>query len=156
MDMADATAFLVDAQAKLDGALLKWRTFGPSAEPVTDLSDLYGTSFFCRMVDMPEIAPRFISQQGYWVLGVDGLPLVEWSVGRERAAVLSEGRLYFQPKSVVDGMLYEDKAPSFTAFADALFKLARKRTQLVVVDGRKVRIGPSAANRVAGGSLRLG
>ena len=155
MDLADAREFLVDAQTKLDAALLRWRTFRPNPEPVTDLSDLYGSPLFCRMVDLPEVTPRFISQQGYWVLGVEGLPLVEWSVGRERAAVLSEGRLYFQPKSVVRGPSYEDKALSFIEFADALFQIARNHAPMISIDGRRIRVGKDTARRAKAKELIL-
>jgi len=61
------------------------------------------------------------------------------------------GRLCYRPRSMSNA----PKDSGFVKFAEALFRLLRKRAPMITVGERRVRAGAGAARRLASGELWL-
>ena len=84
-------------------------------------------------------------------------PVVEWVVDRSDEGWAGEGRLYYDPVLLVrePALHFEPKDPGFVKFAEALFRLLRRRAPMITVGERRVRAGAGAARRLASGELWL-
>jgi hypothetical protein len=156
-DPVDANEFLGLARGEFDAVLLPSESPGPQFEEVTRIDGgFFGA--FCRRVDWPAIKPRYVPQQGYWVLDIMQDVLVDWWVPREHADSVGPGRLYYKVERLEgppEGLYFERKDEGFIGFAELLFRRARKWAPMVDAPSGRQRVAAHALARVRAGRAVL-